>query len=362
MKIHFDARFIRPGNQDGISRFSSELARALSKKTELVAIISDLRQLEQLPSGVEFLKLNDPTDFLSELLLARKLNQLGAEVVFSPMQTTGSLGKKFKLVLTLHDLIYYQYRKAPQHLPLLIRIAWRLFHLGYAPQRFLLNRANLVVTVSNTSREQIIGAKLTRRPVKVVYNAAADGSTLEKSDKSIEPKTNRLIYMGSFMPYKNVELLVRALNHLPNYELVLLSRITETRKSELRSLLNSSAGNSSGKLIFRNGVSEAEYHLELSQAFALVSASKAEGFGIPVVEAMSRGLPTIVSDLPIFREVGGDASRYFDPDQPTSLVNQIRELEDASNWSKASEQGLKQAAKFSWDRSAQALLDAISEL
>ena len=143
---------------------------------------------------------------------------------------------------------------------------------------------------------------------------------------------------------------------------MLLSRITETRKTELRSLLNSTAGNAGGKLIFRNGVSEAEYHLELSQAFALVSASKAEGFGIPVVEAMSRGVPTIVSDLPIFREVGGDASRYFDPDQPTSLVNQIRELEDATNWSKASEQGLKQAAKFSWDRSAQALLDAISDL
>lgn len=362
MKIFFDARFIRPDHHDGISRFSAELFRALSKRANLVAMISDLRQLEQLPSGVEFVELNDPTNLFSELFLARKLNGLGAEVVFSPMQTTGSLGKKFKLVLTLHDMIYYQFRKAPHHLSLAIRIGWRIFHLSYAPQRLLLNRADLVVTVSHTSREQILAAKLTRRPVRVVYNAASNDSSLELDTKSIGPKTNRLIYMGSFMQYKNVELLVRALNQLPNFELVLLSPITDSRRKELQSLLNSDHGNPSGKLIFRNGVSEQEYHQELTQAFALVSASKAEGFGIPVVEAMARGVPTVVSDIPIFREVGGGASRYFDPNQPQSLVSQIHELEKASNWSKASERALQQAAKFSWESSAKALLDAITEL
>ena len=52
----------------------------------------------------------------------------------------------------------------------------------------------------------------------------------------------------------------------------------------------------------------------LRGATALVSASRDEGFGIPLVEAMALGTPLVVSDIPVFREVGGDAAAYVDPD------------------------------------------------
>jgi hypothetical protein len=55
--LHFDARFIRLDHHDGISRFSVELIKALSKKVKVVAIIYDLRQLEHLPEGIEFVLL-----------------------------------------------------------------------------------------------------------------------------------------------------------------------------------------------------------------------------------------------------------------------------------------------------------------
>jgi glycogen synthase len=107
-----------------------------------------------------------------EIFTAFKLNRLGAKVVFSPMQTTSGLGRKFKLILTLHDLIYYRHRTPPKEFNPFIRLAWFLYHLSYVPQRILLNGADAVVTVSKTSRSQIEKAKLTKRPVSVIYNAS----------------------------------------------------------------------------------------------------------------------------------------------------------------------------------------------
>lgn len=168
--LHFDARFIRTDRHDGISRFSAELAKALHGKIRLVAIIHDLRQLDFLPAGIEYVVLNNPQSPV-ELFIARKLNQVGATHVFSPMQVMGSWGRKYKLVLTLHDLIYYRHRKPPQDLNLLVRIIWRLYHLSYQPQRWLLNRADAIATVSRATKILMAKHHLTKREVVVVYNA-----------------------------------------------------------------------------------------------------------------------------------------------------------------------------------------------
>ena len=120
MKLIFDCRFIRNDHHDGISRFSTELFSALAKQIDIVALIRDKRVLKWLPADTEFILGNAPINALAEVGLARKLNNQGATHVFSPMQTMGSLGKKYKLVLTLHDLIYYFHPKAPTFLPLLV--------------------------------------------------------------------------------------------------------------------------------------------------------------------------------------------------------------------------------------------------
>jgi glycosyltransferase involved in cell wall biosynthesis len=62
-------------------------------------------------------------------------------------------------------------------------------------------------------------------------------------------------------------------------------------------------------------------------AKALVMSSHAEGFGLPIVEALQRGLPVMASDIPVFREVGGDFIAYFDLDDPKSLVSLVRAYE-----------------------------------
>lgn len=350
----FDARYIRVGQHDGISRFSAGLIQALVKQMAVTAIISDLRQLEKLPSGIQFVKINDPTS-IAEPLAALKLNRLGAKVVFSPMQTIGSFGRKFKLILTVHDLIYYRHPTPPSGFNPLVRGLWRLYHLVYWPQRVLLNRADAIATVSFTTKKLIAKHNLTRRPVSVVYNAAAEEEVFESPTTS--PKAKSLVYMGSFMEYKNTETLIRGMQWLPEYELNLLSRISEERKAQLSKLIP--AG---GKVNFLNGVSEEQYHQLLVSSTALVSASRDEGFGIPLVEAMSRGIPVVVSDIEIFKEIGGEAAHYFHQDSPEEFAKTVLVLGNAADWQAASAKCQIQAKKFSWTKSSEALIEVIESL
>ena len=352
--LHFDARFIRIGHHDGISRFSAELVKALVKKIDVVVLIYDLRQLDALPIGIRYIVVNNPQS-PSEFYIASKLNKLGVTHVFSPMQVMGTVGRKYKLVLTLHDLIYYRHRKPPQDLNLLVRGIWRMYHLSYQPQRWLLNRADGIATVSETTKKLIAENHLTKRPVTVIYNAP-DKSQNGKARKA--PNSKKLVYIGSFMPYKNVETLIEAAGSLVDYELHLLSKITRSREQELDSL----AKGFGAKVVFHNGVTDQEYVALLDDAFALVTGSRDEGFGIPLVEAMQRGAPVVVSDLEIFHEVAANAGSYFNPNSAAELVLRINALATDSNWAKASSASIVQAARFDWDASADQLLKAFEDL
>jgi len=352
--LHFDARFVRIGYHDGISRFSAELVKALSRKIDVVVLIYDLRQLESLPAGIKYLLVNNP-QAPSEFFIARKLNKVGVSHLFSPMQVMGTVGRQYQLVLTLHDLIYYRHRKPPQDLNLLVRAVWRLYHLSYQPQRWLLNRADAVVTVSETTKKLIAQHKLTKRPVSVVYNAP---EASHNGKARTAPTSKKLLYIGSFMPYKNVETLVEAVGMLPEFELHLLSKIAESRKVQLQKLVTAIGS----KVIFHNGVSDKEYLDLLDEAFALVTASKDEGFGIPLVEAMQRGTPVVVSNLEIFHEVASDAGSYFEAEDSKQLAARVRELASGSNWSDSSKASIAQVGKFDWDESANQLLKIFQSL
>ncbi|MCC9196458.1 glycosyltransferase family 1 protein [Arthrobacter sp. zg-Y820] len=357
MRIAVDARFTRTDQHDGISRYGASLIEALAEnggsaeKAQVLMLISDERQLALLPD-LPWVKLNSPL-YPAELLVAFRVNRLGADVVVSPMQTMGSWGRKYPLILTLHDLIYYSNPTPPGFLPLPVRALWRLYHLAYWPQRRLLNRADVVATISETTRSLMARHRLTKRPVRIVGNAPQPGATVRNPAQAPE-KT--LLYMGSFMPYKNVETVVRGMAHLPGYTLHLLSRISPERRRELGALVPDGS-----EVVFHNGVSEEEYAELLRSATALVTLSRAEGYGLPMIEAMAAGTPVVASDIPIFREVSGGAALLTDPDSPEAFAAAVRELSEPDRWRRISEAGLRRAAEYSWETSAAQLLDAAAE-
>ncbi|VXB23549.1 Mannosyltransferase [Arthrobacter sp. 9V] len=352
MKIVIDARFTRTDHHDGISRYGSSLIAATSKIADVTMLISDKRQLALLPD-VPYVMVNSPLSPL-ELFVARKVNPLGADVVVCPMQTMGTLGRKYGLVLTLHDLIYYEHPAPPGFLPAPVRLLWRLYHKAFWPQRLLLNRADIVATISRTTEALMAKYKLTKRPVRIVGNAPQPGQTPRDPEAGAEKS---LLYMGSFMPYKNVETMIRGMSGLEDYTLHLLSRITPQRKAELEALVPSGA-----KVVFHNGVTDTEYDELLLRATALVSLSRAEGYGLPLVEAMALGTPVIASDIPIFREVGGDAVSYVHPESAAEFAAAVTALGEDSLWKERSRSSVERAAQFNWDESARQLLAAAQEV
>jgi glycosyltransferase involved in cell wall biosynthesis len=206
--------------------------------------------------------------------------------------------------------------------------------------------------VSETTRQLMIDHNLTPHPVTIV----ADAVETPPAVRSTPPLDRTLVYMGSFMPYKNVALLARAMQLLPDYRLHLLSRVDESTRAELERLAPE------GSLTFHNGVTDDEYHEILTSSTALVSASLAEGFGLPLVEAMAVGTPVIVSDIPVFREIGADAAVFFDPSSAESFAWGVRELEEPGRWQELSERAVARAAHYSWDASARALLEVLQRV
>ena len=151
------------------------------------------------------------------------------------------------LINTVHDHIYYVNRTPPRDLPWIIRVVWRLYHLAWWPQRILLNAADEVVTISYTTEALIgahhhetpgVGGEQCRRPTRRRRAARRAG------------RTQPGLYMGSYMPYKNVETLAAGMDELPGYTLHIQSRASEEVQDRLGAL------SFAGSLEFHGGVSD----------------------------------------------------------------------------------------------------------
>ncbi|MGO1544418.1 MAG: glycosyltransferase family 4 protein [Gulosibacter sp.] len=384
MRFFFDARYIRTDFHDGISRYSAQLAAAVHAQSpdEVTFLIHNERQLEHLPKDAKWLLFHSNESAL-EPIAAVKLNKYRPDVVFSPLQTIGTTGRKFKAIVTLHDLIYYRHRKPPTHLNPLLRAGWRAYHLTYGPQRLALNGADVVATVSETTKQEILAHKLTKRPVVVIPNAPNDLAALLPATPPIstpptEPvsltpilaqtaaatsahdaaeRIQNLVYMGSFMPYKGVETLIAGMADLPGRTLHLLSRISAERRRELESGIPAGAD-----VVFHEGVSDEEYARLLADNAVLVTASLDEGYGLPLAEALALGTPAVVTDLAIFHEVAGDGARYFAKQDAREFAAQVRALDDPKVRADTIAAGHQHMERFTWERSARILWETARSL
>jgi glycosyltransferase involved in cell wall biosynthesis len=356
MKLFFDARFVRTDFPDSMSRCSVELGTALAAITKVTFIIHDRSQLGALPAGAAHVIIHPPTSWL-EPFTSLILNRYKPDVVFSPMQTLGTMGRSFKVILTLHDLIYYHYRTPPAQFNPVIRFVWRLYHASYIPQRLTLNSADMIATVSETSKKEIVAVNLTKRPIVVIPNAPRDLAAYLASPVRVQKSPKNLVYMGTFMGYKNVETLIAGMAFLPGRILHILSPITAQRRSELEAIIPKGSA-----VIFHGGVSDEVYANLLADNAVLVTATRDEGFCLPVAEALALGVPAVISDLPVLHEVAGQGALYFNPSDPREFAQQVMKLDDAKTITDIARSGKKHIAKYDWSNSAKVLLQAATDL
>lgn len=360
MKILYDARYIRPDFHDGISRYTTELANALAKQTHLTFIISDEKQLALLPPEADFVKIHPPIS-PKEPFTSLILNKFKPDLVFSPLFSMGTIGRKFKLILTSHDMIYVHHPEPPLDIAnKIVRIGWRVFYASNIPMRITLNTADIVNTVSESAKKEFIEANLTNKPIIVTPNAPKPLEDLLETLPDVSKKSPRnLVYMGAFISYKNVETLLKGMRYLPEYTLHLLSHLPpEERYRELLDIIPRGV-----KVVWHKGVSDQQYADILADNAILVSASLDEGFGLPVVEAHTLGVPTVLTDMPVFHEVAGeDGALFFDPHDPKDFAEKVKQLDDPELRTQLSKAGKKHVKKYSWDASAKTLLEAITSL
>jgi glycosyltransferase involved in cell wall biosynthesis len=92
----------------------------------------------------------------------------------------------------------------------------------------------------------------------------------------------------------------------------------------------------------------------------MVTACRDEGFGIPLIEAEAVGTPLVISDIPLFHEVGGDAAVFFDTESSEAFASAVLGMDNPTDWLLWSARVREQAAEFSWDESARRLLDLLT--
>ena len=106
------------------------------------------------------------------------------------------------------------------------------------------------------------------------------------------------------------------------------------------------------QIVIHNGVSDRVYNELLENSRCLVTASRLEGFGLPIIEAQQKGVPVVCADTEIFREVGGNSVLFFDVNSAEDCAEQIKKLADRKTSEKIISSGLENVKGFNWEDSA----------
>lgn len=223
--------------------------------------------------------------------------------------------------------------------------------------RWQLDRANHVATVSETAREELLVARATRRPITTVPNAVSDTFTASDTDHASK---GGVVYMGAFTPYKNVECVIDAVALVPNTTLHLLGKMPPIRRIEIEQRLREKG--MANRTIIYDGATDDQYREALAESRCAISASRLEGFGLPLIEAQQAGVPFVAADTPIFHEIGQGSVLYFNPDVPEQAAAHIQTFASPRSNKEYTQRGRKNAARYTWNVSAKNAKDIISTL
>jgi glycosyltransferase involved in cell wall biosynthesis len=264
-----------------------------------------------------------------------------------------------RLVVTVHDLAFRVY-------PRLFPAVWRnLFRAGV---RRAAANADAIITVSeHTARDLVAFTRADPNRVHVIPLAASLPGTGTEPDDVIERlKVPRryLLFVGVLEPRKNLVRLVRAYRRavaagaLP-HALVLAGPMGWRSRQLLREV--ATAGPGDVVLTGRVGARELDALYRGASAFAYPSLY--EGFGLPVLEAMARGVPVVASAVSSLPEVAGDTAVLVDPRSTGQLAEAIeRVLADEDLAARLSAAGRARAAAFSWERTARMTLQVYEKV
>jgi len=252
-------------------------------------------------------------------------------------------------IITVHDLYF---ELMPQNFPSRHRMWWHLLF----PRA--IDAASAIICVSEASRQHLerLYPRSAGKAV-VIHEAGAlkDGADddLPKADMAIPTREKPYaLYVGNISPNKNPSALVEALKILENQRNYI--SLYHVGRDELALLAQAQRRTVLQRPIRSIGmVSDAVLAAIYGEAHCLVNTSLDEGFCLPILEAQSRGVPVVCSDIPVLREIAGNGALFFNPVDPAALADALCKIfVDSPLRAHMANRARQNASLFSWKRAA----------
>lgn len=268
----------------------------------------------------------------------------GGEADFYLFQYHGPPVYRERQIVVLHDLLFESH---PDFFPPLMRKRLQTLVRGGA------RRAAAVLTVSDWTR-----AEITRRyalPSERVF-LAPNGAPAFRGGRG--PGDGRtVLFVGRIEPRKNLGLLIDAFDRMdtPDRRLVVIGRPDFGSEAVITRMTGRS------DITFLPGASDEVLAAWYRRAAVLAYPSRGEGFGIPLVEALSLGLPVVASTATAIPEVAGPFARYFDPEagEARHILARLLDTALADRSPPATEAIERHLSRFTWEKAAESLLASI---
>jgi glycosyltransferase involved in cell wall biosynthesis len=358
VRIVYDSQIFWRQRYGGISRYFAEIAERIARspgaEVRVLAPIHMNAYLEEAPRGLvrgRRLELRPPLfrfrGVINEALSAGALRLSSADLVHETYYASRSIAPRgTKVVLTVYDMIH-ELRPAD------------FDHLDRTTvhKRRAIARADHVICISENTRQDLLRLEPEVDPAKVsVIHLGQSLRAMEATSDGPEAGGEApayLLFVGDRRGYKNFSALMQAYARSPrlraSVRLVAFGG-PPFGESELAALRHE--GLSPRDVVHASG-GDAELLRLYTGATALVYPSLYEGFGIPVLEAMTVGCPVIAASTSSIPEVAGDAAELFDPAVPGALSIALeRVVTDDDRRAELRLRGPRRAMAFSWDRCA----------
>lgn len=310
--------------------------------------------VEELPSGIRL--LYPRWNLTGRPGLPAALSSLDVLHAPSPASVPPA-GAEQRLVVTVHDLAFLV---TPQFFPR----DWRtVFRLGL---RAAVRRADAIITPSrNTAEDLLSRTHVDPAKVHVIPLAAAGVASSEDDDVLSRLKIHPpyLLFVGTLEPRKNLVRLIRAYRRaaasgIP-HSLVLTGPLGWHHQQLHREL----ALRGPGEVVLTGTVPEVDLDPLYRNASGFVYPALYEGFGLPILEAMARGVPVITSNTSSLPEVAGEAALGIDPRSVREIAAAIEALTtDAVLAQKLATRGRARADRFSWEETARQTLQVYDKV
>ncbi|WP_082454973.1 glycosyltransferase family 1 protein [Pedobacter sp. Leaf41] len=353
LRIGFDGKRAA-NNLTGLGNYSRSLIEALSKQfpeNQYLVYSPKVKSSRQIDAffEVENIQLKLPINgtflwrslnILKDLLRDKVqiFHGLSHEIPFAIQHT------KIKSIVTIHDLIFLRF---PQYYKFIDRklYEWK--------SRSACKRADQIIAISEKTKADIIEFYgINPEKIEVIYQSCDDSfktpfpqTTLDKIRTTYKLPHKYLLNVGTIENRKNLKLIVQALKDVnEEYKLVVIGKKTTYFKEvekEIKLL------RLSDRIIFLKNIPFADLPGIYQMASVFVYPSFYEGFGIPIIEALYSGIPTIAAIGSCLEEAGGPDSIYVNPNDPEGLSAAITQVLSSSTLQNEMKQkGLEFVQKF----------------